>query len=491
MSLSKQNKIMNSCSCFHLKNFLIFAFLFYSMKITGSENINYLTIQDVRYEREVQRRSHALDLISLGKWMLINGETKKARRYFEQIDLAQGELKELVQRYLSMIDFIQGEYETSLNRIEKSFFQRPEQFAQVCLQKILLRIITSPPIIKSQDSRNSSQLEEDANRLRRLFTHCRFRNQDYTKNFNYWLDNLEKISFGETSTLRGANISDAQFILQSLDLVRIWLKTALLTNNEQLIDRHLDLVPEEFYRYRFFRELIGMYYYRMGDSDLALNFIEGIDTPNADNIRGNIQLEKKQYELAFGHFQLALQKKSNSRNALERSIPLAWILEQWDAGQEMLLRLLGDDKNSFEKEALNSAFHIQKKDYDIADRRLRFIQGHYLNQTPLLVDMMISHVALINKNTDRMVHFAQRACLRGEMISCWKLHQNIIWDAFNYTIDREENIHRSYDLDELRRPKKIAPLNDRPYVNQIDIEELDSRDARIPFEVELESATYP
>jgi hypothetical protein len=57
--------------------------------------------------------------------------------------------------------------------------------------------------------------------------------------------------------------------------------------------------------------VISFIYSRLHDNKKALSFIDDIDSPNAENIKGNIRLRNKEYELAFGHFKLALNKKED------------------------------------------------------------------------------------------------------------------------------------------------------------------------------------
>ena len=74
----------------------------------------------------------------------------------------------------------------------------------------------------------------------------------------------------------------------------------------------------------------------------AFEYIEGLSSPNSENIRGNLFLAQKKYELAYAQFKLALKRKVNSQNSLERIIPISWMLKQWKDGLEYIDKLKVD-----------------------------------------------------------------------------------------------------------------------------------------------------
>jgi tetratricopeptide (TPR) repeat protein len=147
------------------------------------------------------------------------------------------------------------------------------------------------------------------------------------------------------------------------------MKLALFLNREDVIIRYIANLPSSAYNSKGVRELIGFAYYRLGKTEKALEFIEDIESPNADNIRGTANLLKKKYELAFGHFKLALQKKGNSANALERGIPLAYTLGLWDEGINMLRRVVDTGLDERKKIALE---HL------ISEKKISRDQGPFL-----------------------------------------------------------------------------------------------------------------
>ncbi len=451
------------------------------------DQLNFTSYEELNLAREVHLRSQDIQNLRIGKWYLLNGQDKKALHYLRKIDTYQSELLPIILRYKAQIDFMNGRYSQALESLMDPVFNDARLLKQVCTLRILLLLIERPALPMPSDERNRDQMARDRRVLRDNFSYCRSLHGNESKTFSYWLNNLEKISTADLKVLREANLSDIRYILTQPEMVRVWLKTGLFTNNESLIEDNLAIIPEEFFRFEFFRELMALYYYRLGDYQKTLSFLDEIETPNADNIRGNINLRNQEYELAFGHFQLALQKKANSRNAMMRIIPLSWLLQQWDTAQELLSQMVNKEYNFYHKETLDSAIHIQLEELHIADRKLRFLHNHYQTETPHIINLMISYVSLRQNQRERLLNFAQQSCRNNDPLNCWILHQTLIWDNLSQTIERSDNPFEHFSIEDLKRSTEIIPLQDEPYINQADIEELDNQSIDLPFEVRLES----
>ena len=59
------------------------------------------------------------------------------------------------------------------------------------------------------------------------------------------------------------------------------------------------------------------------------------------------------------HFKLALAKKEDSQNAIERALPLSWILGQWRDGLDLLQKVKSYAGNERNIDALKIAFLIR------------------------------------------------------------------------------------------------------------------------------------
>src|SRR5690606_1361977 len=130
-----------------------------------------------------------------------------------------------------------------------------------------------------------------------------------------------------------------------------------------IIPKIPDFAPEVF-QDKELRELIGFLYYREAELVKAYEFIEDLDTPNSENIKGNLYLAGKKYELAYGQFKLALNRKNNSQNALERITPVAWLLSQWEDGANYVEEIrFQDDAQRFRAKVLKTSFLTMAKKY--------------------------------------------------------------------------------------------------------------------------------
>ena len=427
-------------------------------------NFSKNQIEEINQKTLLEQKTNDLESLILAKKFLVNGDTEWAQYFLNKVNTNESDLNVVIKRYKAWISFIEGKYEETEEMLNSREFSEVENFKEVCLLKILTKMIG--PYNKE---------------LAQELSYCSIITRLYSNNEQYWLENLTKLKTKKFGQIKGMNTSDIQYIISDQQLVRIWLKTGLFINREDLIEKHLKSIPSSIYRSKRTRELIGFYHYRKGEFDKAKDFVEDIDTPNAENIRGNINLKDKKYELAFGHFKLALNKKANSLNALERAIPLAWILEQWKDGLELIGRLVDESIDVQKKDALESAFHIRMSNFDLAERKLRILDAEYQGQPPLEVDIMRSYVALRNNDPKTLYLTSKNACRRYDGLSCWIQNQLIIWENIGKTIERDEEIQaeNTFDLENIKKFVTPEPMQESIYIDQKDIEELDSQLVKI------------
>jgi hypothetical protein len=279
-------------------------------------------------------------------------------------------------------------------------------------------------------------------------------------------------------------ITDVELTLSDDEMSRLWLKTGLYLNKEKELLEILSLLPENSYQSKRLREIIAFMYLRSGslaDKQKTLSFIDDIDSSNAENIKGTINLKNKEYELAFGHFKLALQKKQDSTDSLERAIPLAWLLNQWRDGIDMLDGNINKNLDPRNKKALRIAFLIREKKYVEAQKELNLLKRDFQQVAPFEVNIMDSYVTLVLNSNDKkfdkrkMEETSEKACRSFDGISCWISLQLIQWDNLGKAIKREDEIFgdKQMTVDSLRDKQPINPLIEKISVDQKDIEELD------------------
>lgn len=423
--------------------------------------------RDLKAEAE-NRRGDLRDL-RLAKFSLLAGDTATAERYLDRLGGEHPILSHIVARYNALSSFMQGDFLKTYNLIKSERLNLISSYEEVCL----IRLISIMALGKNFDEHNQLSPE---------FDNCRAITAKYTKNDHFWLSSMKLLSQGDLSRLPGGKLTDFTSILVDDDTTRLWLKLALYTNREKQVIANIGLLPEEAYRNIGIRELLGMAYYRAKDIDKAQAFIEDLSSPNADNIRGDMALQKREWEIAYGHFRLALKRKDDSLNALERAIPLAWLLGQWSDGLELMTRYVGDDYDPIKLLALETAMRIRLAQYDKADANLRYLTSKLLGSAPLDIQLMKSYVGLMRGDLPLLKESATLACRSFDGLNCWIADQLLVWDDLTKTVKRTDEVNISaVNVDDMlsQASNDIQPLKEKVLIDQRDIEELDSRNVNL------------
>jgi hypothetical protein len=321
--------------------------------------------------------------------------------------------------------------------------------------------------------------------LKREKQSCMLSIAKFSFNEQFWLDTMIKLKLNDKVGMQKKLLQNIDLSLADDESSKLWLKTGLYLNKEK---DYLDLIShlnENSYQSKRLREIVAFMYLRSGDSvnlQKALSFVDDIDSANAENIKGSINLKNKEYELAFGHFKLALQKKQDSSNALDRAIPLAWILGQWADGYSMLnnnTNKLIDPRNI---RSVKIAFLIRDKQFALAQKELTLLKIDFQNDPPSEVNIMDNYVSLIMGGNEqkfdkrKMEANTEKACRNFDGISCWTSLQFIQWQNLGKSIKREDDIISDHEmnLESLKEKKVYRPLREVITVDQKDIDELDS-----------------
>jgi tetratricopeptide (TPR) repeat protein len=245
-------------------------------------------------------------------------------------------------------------------------------------------------------------------------------------------------------------------------------------NEPDKIFARIPYLNKEIYEDDSTRELLGLLFYRKGDLKTAYQFIEDLESPNSENIKGNLYLAQKKYELAYAQFKVALNKKKNSQNALERIIPVAWILRQWQDGLKFTQSIEVSKKDEPRRQLISAAFQTQLKDYAKARKGLeKIVHQSNLTQSPQ-ANQLLTYVTLMQKDLSATQNYNRLACndLRG--LNCWLQFHLSSWDDFSLTIKRDENIYTEKSLLETYRSGLTStPMQENIFIGQQDIEELD------------------
>ncbi len=422
---------------------------------------------DKQLQTDSRVRGNDLRDLRLAKFALMSGDTSLAQRYLDRLGSDHPRLKQIVQRYAALSAFMQDDFSKTYDLLKSERLNIINAYEEICL----LRLISLFALGKEHPEFYKISPEFDS---------CRNITYKYTDNDHFWLTSMKKIVQGEIRSLPGGTLNDFTSILVSDDTTKLWMKLALYSNREKQILDNIALLPQESYLNIGIRELLGIAYYRSGDSKRSEDFIEDLATPNADNIRGDIALSKNEWELAYGHFKLALKRKDDSLNALERAIPLSWLLEQWGDGLELIAKYVGNDYDPIKLLALETALRIRKGQYDISAGNLRYLEGKLLGSAPLDIQLMASYVSLMRGDLKKLKESSTQACRSFDGLNCWIADQLLVWDDLSKTIRRSDKVNIVALTPEqilAEAENDIVPLKEKILIDQRDIEELDSRSA--------------
>lgn len=413
----------------------------------------------------IENNQRISDIYNLqkAKFKLINGDLKQAEFYLNRISEIQSQVVAVKKRYLGTIYFLQGKFNDSLNTLNNSKINN-NYINQTCLLKLLnyMALNKNKEILKEKDV-------------------CMLQTAKYSKNNQFWLETMVALKNQNKKEIEQLMNNGSDNLFSRDEDAKIWLKTGLYLNQEKELLNYISTLSETSYQSKRLREIIAFLYLRSGEPKKALAFIEDIDTANAENIKGTINLNNKEYELAFGHFRLALQKKQDSNNALERAIPLSWLLGQWADGLSMLNNISNPTVDKRNAHALKIAFLIREKRFKEAATELILLKISFQNEPPYEVSIMDSYVGMMLGESDRKIdrrnseELTEKACKAFDGLSCWVALQYIQWENLGKTIKRNDPtmVDQKMTLESLKEKQEITPLKEDQSIDQSDIEELD------------------
>lgn len=393
------------------------------------------------------------------KYSMINGNLEKAKVMLLQSKYTDDFSRVVQYRYLGMIHFIQGNYKQSQEFLTHKSMYNISSNDKLCLLRTLNFVIL-----------------EELPKAKLEWNRCLDATVNASKTQHIWMNTILKLKLNNEPKITEVPLKKINIENEQGDYLRLFLKMALYLNQQDKIFDRLSFLSEAAFADPEIRELIGMLYYRQGKLVKAYEFIEDLESPNSENIKGNLFLAQKKYELAYGQFKLALKKKVNSQNALERIIPVAWILRQWEDGLEYIEKLKVDPVDKYNKIALKAAFLTQAGKYAEAENQLKIIVQGSNDAQSSEVNQLFSYNSIMLKDNKTSEKYADKACRFQEGLNCWVQFHFAIWENFALTAHRDEKIlEGSSDLSkEYTSSFTKNSIEEDLYVNQKDIEELDN-----------------
>jgi len=422
---------------------------------------------EIAQKLKIQDFKKNITELQTAKMFIVNGRINKAKRILDNLNDLPTKLENIKKRYVSLIYFIKGDYKNSLEILNSMNIQEQSvSFKDICLIKIF-----------------SHMALDKITNLEQLLLNCKISSNEYAKSFHFWPSNMASLKMLKQSSTDSQSLPIESSITSTMldfitdvDTIQLWLKIAIYSNMEAKLVPLLKHISPKIYQSATVRELIGLLYYRLNDFDNSLKYLSEINTANAENIIGNILLKTKQYEIAFGHFNLALRYKHNSLNSLERNIPLSWLLGKWDNGINFinLLTENGIEENNIT--TLKTAFLIQQNQYEKAWNQIQMLKTNFKKALPLKILLMGEYLSLILNKADSINYFSDNACKKFNGLSCWIKHQSIQWKSLPALIQNDTTIldNDTISLDLLKESADVSPIIEELVIGQRDIEELDS-----------------
>lgn len=391
------------------------------------------------------------------KFYLLNGELRLAKIYLGKLSYTQTKLRPIIHRYLALIAFIEGRFQNAHEYLALPELQNIPHYGKICVLKVLTDIVIS----------KTEELEQN-------WIKCKRDNYGRVNEHNQiWLDTLVSLKINQQVGATRIPFKHLKLARLNADETKIMLKLALYLNQEKMILDQLPLLELDQYQDPEIREIIAQIYFRTGALAKAYKFSEDLKTPNSENIKGNLYVLRKKYELAYAQFKLALEQKQNSQNAIERLLPLAWILGDWENGTKYAEQVLASPHTQINKMTLISAFLMQKGDYEESSKVLEYVAQRSRRGTEIDVTQVGSFNYLMLNKKDETRKMANMSCAQYDVLNCWLGFQLAQWDAFPLTIRRKEKIEISKEWEKLSREDFSEPIKEQVFIKQTDIEEMD------------------
>ena len=393
------------------------------------------------------------------KYYLLNGEVRLAKMYLFKISRTQNKLRPVIFRYLGILSFVDGDFKKTYEYLSIPELQKIPHFSKICIVKTLTGIVLN----------KINQLQKD-------WTECKEQNSyQFQGNRDLWIETIVQLKikpFVGTTKIPFKNLNIAAFDAEEAKLM---LKLALYLNQEQLIIDQMNEFSFDQLQDEEFRELLGQALFRVGKFAKAYRFIEDLKTPNVENIKGNLYSLRNKYELAYAQHKLALDQKQNSQNALERLLPLAWLLGDWEGGSKYAENVITSPQTQINKYTIMAAFLMQKGEYNQSNQILGKISSDSKKGTEIEVSQIAGFNSMMLNKANLAKKHAYQSCYQFDLISCWLLFQLTQWDQFPSTIKREETLPHKREWENLVNEDRNQPLQEKNYINQLDIEELDDK----------------
>lgn len=400
-----------------------------------------------------------IDLLEKIKYLIVRGNLDYAKVLLKEADISTDFTKATQLRYLAMIYFVEGNYKLALDTVSRQELKSFQAEPRVCFIRVLSLMIT-----------------EKANQALNAWETCFDATVSYSPTNLLWMRILVDLK-----TTKNKNYVEDIFkeiSVENLDknYLRIYLKLALYLNKQDKVIPRFKFFSEEVLNDTSLRELIGFNYFRAGDVQMAYNTIESLNTANSETFKGNLYSFQGQYNQAYAQYKLALQLKNNSQNAIDRLIPLSWMLGQYKEGVSFLQKNLVSPDNLVQQKTLLAAFLTMNDKHQSSEKILDRIIEYTNRGEPLEVSQLMVYNAYNLGEQDKIELFSANSCEKYDGLNCWVKSLYYNWPNALDLSKKEEEIHptKTFEQDKLVQLKFSTKIQEANPIDQKKIEELDN-----------------
>jgi hypothetical protein len=426
-------------------------------KLVGRDFVlEQVLIDRVLEESKVEQKK----ALRQAKFFMINGETEKARASLDELQkTASADFKASIYRFLAIADFQDGLWKRALAHLSRPELTAYPNFSRICPLKIIMRIAV----------KETAGLDEEWSR-------CKIENtKDVLIKDMVWMESLVAIA----SKKRGAGkaiLGKYSPVNLSNDDLKVILKLSLYLNLEGTLVESLEALDYSVIQDEELRGLIAHIYFRQGRLADSWRLMEDVQSPNVENMKGNLWILRNNSELAYAQFKLALQEKSNSHNAVERALPLAWFLQQWKEGMKLADRIYTHERNGKQKSTTIAAFAVANEQWKEAFERLESVHQQGGDATAQEVSQLSTYVAIRQNDAKRLKRYGTSSCDGGDLVACWMMSSEFIWPELITILGQPKEVaalELAIPLDKELLAEDASPFKDDTFLDQRDIDELD------------------
>jgi hypothetical protein len=392
------------------------------------------------------------------KFFLLNGETELARQTLNNL-LKNDKSKHrgMLHRYMAIAYFQEARWKDALNSLSTQELSVYPHYGKICPLKIITRIAL-----------------KDKRDLMQEWNRCKKENaKDVLKNDVVWMETLVRLASDAPKGTAEKAIRSTNLRNMTNEQMRSMLKLALFLNLETKLIDQLELLDYEAINDEELRGLVAHIYFRQGRLAEAWRFMQDIAHPNVENMKGNLWLLRGNEELAYAQFKLALKQKSNSHNAVERALPLAWSLKQWKEGHKLSERIYTHEKNRLQRLTTTAAFAVAQEEWNEALTRLETVHQQSGVGTALEVSQLSTYVALRQNDAKRLHRYSLLSCEAGDLMSCWIQMTKLTWEDLPSMLKREDSSALAEPIWRTLASQEVEEFKEESYIDQRDIDELD------------------